>query len=55
LDVADLGFGALDDGLAFAALDVVGFFFGIARVRRDAGACFAAFRPRLAMVPPVEV
>jgi len=38
----------------FAALGAFDFAFGIALVRRGAVARFAAFRPRLAMFPPLE-
>jgi hypothetical protein len=55
LDFADLGFGPLDaSGLGFDTFVVDDLAFGIALVRRGAGARFAAFRPRLAMFPPVE-
>jgi hypothetical protein len=55
LDFPDLGFlafGATDFG--FEAFSFEDLAFGIALVRRGAGARFAAFRPRLAMFPPVE-
>jgi hypothetical protein len=55
LDLLDLGFlafGATDFG--FEAFSFEDLAFGIALVRRGAGARFTAFRPRLAMFPPVE-
>jgi len=42
-----------DPGLTALAVD--DFAFGIALVRGGAVARFAAFRPRLAMLPPVEL
>jgi hypothetical protein len=55
LGFADLGLLAFDTSdLGFDAFGVDDLAFGIALVRRGAGARFAAFRPRLAMFPPVE-
>src|SRR4051794_6406914 len=55
LDLSDLGLLAFDVGVlglvAFGRGDLV---FGIALVRLGAVVRFAAFRPRLAMFPPVE-
>ena len=59
-ELADLDFWTQDAGglssadLDFAALGAFDFAFGIAVVRRGAVARPADFRPRLAMLPPVE-
>jgi len=55
LDLLDLGSLAFDTSdLGFDAFGVDDLAFGIALVCRGAGARFAAFRPCLAMFPPVE-